>query len=236
MRILVVEDDPDLARQLEAALGDAGYVVDLAADGEEGHFLGDTEPYDAVILDLGLPVIDGLTVLERWRRAGRTMPVLLLTARGRWSEKVTGFDAGADDYVTKPFQMEEVLARLRALIRRAAGHASSELSCGPLTLDTSRGRVALDGAPVKLTAQEFRLLSYLMHHQGQVVSRTELTEHLYSQDFDRDSNTIEVFVGRLRKKIGGDFIETVRGLGYRLAAAEKDAEGAGAEEGGQDAS
>ena len=236
MRILVVEDDPDLARQLEAALGDAGYVVDLAADGEEGHFLGDTEPYDAVILDLGLPVIDGLTVLERWRRAGRTMPVLLLTARGRWSEKVTGFDAGADDYVTKPFQMEEVLARLRALIRRAAGHASSEFSCGPLTLDTSRGRVALDGAPVKLTAQEFRLLSYLMHHQGQVVSRTELTEHLYSQDFDRDSNTIEVFVGRLRKKIGGDFIETVRGLGYRLAAAEKDAEGAGAEEGGQDAS
>ncbi len=236
MRILVVEDDPDLARQLEAALGDAGYVVDLAADGEEGHFLGDTEPYDAVILDLGLPVIDGLTVLERWRRAGRTMPVLLLTARGRWSEKVTGFDAGADDYVTKPFQMEEVLARLRALIRRAAGHASSEFSCGPLTLDTSRGRVALAGAPVKLTAQEFRLLSYLMHHQDQVVSRTELTEHLYSQDFDRDSNTIEVFVGRLRKKIGGDFIETVRGLGYRLAAAEKDAEGAGAEEGGQDAS
>ena len=237
MRILVVEDDPDLARQLEAALGDAGYVVDLAADGEEGHFLGDTEPYDAVILDLGLPVIDGLTVLERWRGAGRAMPVLLLTARGRWSEKVTGFDAGADDYVTKPFQMEEVLARLRALIRRAAGHASSELSCGPLTLDTSRGRVALDGAPVKLTAQEFRLLSYLMHHQGQIVSRTELTEHLYSQDFDRDSNTIEVFVGRLRKKIGGDFIETVRGLGYRLAAAEeKDAEGAVAEEGGQDAS
>ena len=236
MRILVVEDDPDLARQLEAALGDAGYVVDLAADGEEGHFLGDTEPYDAVILDLGLPVIDGLTVLERWRRAGRSMPVLLLTARGRWSEKVTGFDAGADDYVTKPFQMEEVLARLRALIRRAAGHASSELSCGPLTLDTSRGRVALDGAPVKLTAQEFRLLSYLIHHQDQVVSRTELTEHLYSQDFDRDSNTIEVFVGRLRKKIGGDFIETVRGLGYRLAAAEKDAEGAVAEEGGQDAS
>ncbi|MCH8091905.1 MAG: response regulator transcription factor [Proteobacteria bacterium] len=236
MRILVVEDDPDLARQLEAALGDAGYVVDLAADGEEGHFLGDTEPYDAVILDLGLPVVDGLTVLERWRSAGRTMPVLLLTARGRWSEKVTGFDAGADDYVTKPFQMEEVLARLRALIRRAAGHASSELSCGPLTLDTARSRVALDGAPVKLTAQEFRLLSYLMHHQGQVVSRTELTEHLYSQDFDRDSNTIEVFVGRLRKKIGGDFIETVRGLGYRLVAAEeKDAEGAGAKEGAQDA-
>ena len=223
MRILVVEDDPDLARQLEAALGDAGYVVDLAADGEEGHFLGDTEPYDAVILDLGLPVIDGLTVLERWRRAGRTMPVLLLTARGRWSEKVTGFDAGADDYVTKPFQMEEVLARLRALIRRAAGHASSEISCGPLTLDTSRGRVALDGAPVKLTAQEFRLLSYLMHHQDRVVSRTELTEHLYDQNFDRDSNTIEVFVGRLRKKLDVDVIKTVRGLGYRLTATADDA-------------
>jgi two-component system OmpR family response regulator len=235
MRILVVEDDPDLMRQLEVALDDAGYAVDLAADGEEGHFLGDTESYDAVILDLGLPVIDGLTVLERWRSAGRSMPVLLLTARGRWSEKVTGFDAGADDYVTKPFQMEEVLARLRALIRRAAGHASSELGCGPLTLDTSRSRVALDGAPVKLTAQEFRLLSYLMHHQGQVVSRTELTEHLYSQDFDRDSNTIEVFIGRLRKKIGGDLIETVRGLGYRLAE-EEDGEGTGAEEGGEDAS
>jgi two-component system OmpR family response regulator len=235
MRILVVEDDPDLTRQLEAALDDAGYAVDLAADGEEGHFLGDTESYDAVILDLGLPVIDGLTVLERWRSAGRTMPVLLLTARGRWSEKVTGFDAGADDYVTKPFQMEEVLARLRALIRRAAGHASSELSCGPVTLDTSRSRVALDGAPVKLTAQEFRLLSYLMHHQGQVVSRTELTEHLYSQDFDRDSNTIEVFIGRLRKKIGSDLIETVRGLGYRLAEEERDAEGTGTKKGSPDA-
>lgn len=234
MRILVVEDDPDLARQLEAALSDAGYAVDVATDGEEGHFLGDTEPYDAVVLDLGLPVIDGLTVLERWRGAGRAMPVLLLTARGRWSEKVTGFDAGADDYVTKPFEMEEVLARLRALIRRAAGHASSELSCGPLTLDTSRSRVALAGAPVKLTAQEFRLLSYLMHHQGQVVSRTELTEHLYSQDFDRDSNTIEVFVGRLRKKIGGEMIETVRGLGYRLATSEE-GDDKGKEAGGEDA-
>jgi two-component system OmpR family response regulator len=217
MRILVVEDDPDLARQLKAALAAASYTVDLAKDGEEGHFLGDTEPYDAVVLDLGLPVIDGVTVLGRWRRAGRKFPVLILTARDRWSEKVAGFDAGADDYVVKPFQMEEVLARIRALIRRAAGHASAELECGALRIDSASGRVTVGGAPVKLTAQEFRLLDYLMHHQGKVVSRTELTEHIYDQDFDRDSNTIEVFVGRLRKKLGADYIATVRGLGYRLA-------------------
>jgi two-component system OmpR family response regulator len=216
LRILVVEDDVDLARQLAAALADAGYAVDLAKDGEEGHFLGDTEPYDAVVLDLGLPVVDGVTVLGRWRRAGRAMPVLILTARDRWSEKVAGFDAGADDYVTKPFQMEEVLARLRALIRRAAGHASGELEAGNLRLSPGGGRVTLDGAPVKLTALEFRILDYLMHHRDRVVSRTELTEHVYDQDYDRDSNTIEVFVGRLRKKLGADTIETVRGLGYRL--------------------
>ncbi len=217
MRILVVEDDPDLARQLKAALAAANYTVDLAKDGEEGHFLGDTEPYDAVVLDLGLPKIDGVTVLGRWRRAGRKFPVLILTARDRWSEKVAGFDAGADDYVVKPFQMEEVLARIRALIRRAAGHASAELECGALRINPANGRVTVDGVPVKLTAQEFRLLDYLMHHQGKVVSRTELTEHIYDQDFDRDSNTIEVFVGRLRKKLGADYIATVRGLGYRLA-------------------
>lgn len=217
MRILVVEDDPDLARQLKAALAAANYTVDLAKDGEEGHFLGDTEPYDAVVLDLGLPKIDGVTVLGRWRRAGRKFPVLILTARDRWSEKVAGFDAGADDYVVKPFQMEEVLARIRALIRRAAGHASAELECGALRIDSASGRVTVDGQPVKLTAQEFRLLDYLMHHQGKIVSRTELTEHIYDQDFDRDSNTIEVFVGRLRKKLGADYIATVRGLGYRLA-------------------
>jgi len=220
LRILVVEDDPDLARQLKAALSAASYTVDLAKDGEEGHFLGDTEPYDAVVLDLGLPVIDGVTVLSRWRRAGRTMPVLILTARDRWSEKVAGFDAGADDYVTKPFQMEEILARIRALIRRAAGHASAELECGALRINSGTGRVTVDGVPIKLTAQEFRLLDYLMHHQGKIVSRTELTEHIYDQDFDRESNTIEVFVGRLRKKIGPDRIETVRGLGYRLTALE----------------
>ncbi|MGE0737436.1 MAG: response regulator transcription factor [Alphaproteobacteria bacterium] len=221
MRVLVVEDDPDLSRQMKQALGDAGYAVDYAPDGEEGHFLGDTEPYDAVILDLGLPELDGVSVLKKWRAAGKTMPVLILTARGQWGEKVKGFDAGADDYVTKPFHMEEVLARLRALIRRSAGHASSELACGPVQVDTSSGRVTVNGNPVKLTAQEFKLLAYMMHHQGKVVTRTELTEHIYDQDFDLDSNTIEVFVGRLRKKLGVPVIHTQRGLGYRLAPPEE---------------
>ena len=220
MRVLIVEDDADLAKQLRTALDEAGYAVDLASDGEEGHHLGETESYDAVVLDLGLPVIDGLTVLDRWRRSGRRMPVLVLTARDRWSDKVAGIDAGADDYVAKPFRMEEVLARLRALIRRAAGHATAEIECGGVRLDTRSGRVTIDGAPVKLTAQEYRLLAYLMHHQGRVVSRTELTEHIYDQDFDRDSNTIEVFVGRLRKKLGTDVIQTVRGLGYVLMPPE----------------
>ena len=218
MRVLVVEDDPDLNRQLAAACRDAGWVVDTAADGEEGHFLGDTEPYDAVVLDIGLPKMDGLSVLETWRRAGRRMPVLLLTARDRWSDKVAGIDAGADDYVAKPFHMEEVLARLRALVRRAAGHASNEIEVGPVRLDVKAGRLTVDGKAVKLTSHEFRLIQYLMLHTDKVVSRTELVEHLYDQDFDRDSNTIEVFVGRLRKKLGVDLIETVRGLGYRIAA------------------
>jgi len=217
MRLLVVEDDRDLLRQLADAFREAGYAVDCAADGEEGHFLGESESYDAVVLDVGLPRLDGITVLERWRRAGRTMPVLILTARDRWSDKVAGIDAGADDYVAKPFHLEEVLARIRALVRRAAGHASSEIACGAIRVDTRSGRVAVDGNPVKLTALEYRLLSYLMHHQGRVVSRTELIEHLYDQDFDRDSNTIEVFVGRLRRKLGGESIETIRGLGYRMA-------------------
>jgi two-component system, OmpR family, response regulator len=214
MRILVVEDDPDINRQLVAALQDQGYVVDAAKDGEEGHYLGDTEPYDAVVLDLGLPVIDGVSVLEKWRRAGKKMPVLILTARDRWSDKVAGFDAGADDYVAKPFHMEELLARVRALLRRSAGHATSEISCGPVMLDTKSARVTVDGSAVKLTSLEFRLLSYLMHHKGKVVSRTELVDHLYDQDFDRDSNTIEVFVGRLRKKLGVDVLHTIRGMGY----------------------
>ncbi|HWK13117.1 MAG TPA: response regulator transcription factor [Rhizobiaceae bacterium] len=216
MRILVVEDDKELNRQISESLTDAGYVVDRAFDGEEGHYLGESEPYDAVVLDIGLPQMDGISVVERWRRADRKMPVLMLTARDRWSDKVAGIDAGADDYVTKPFHIEEVLARVRALIRRAAGHASSELICGPLRLDTKSSKADINGVPLKLTSHEFRLLAYLIHHMGEVVSRTELVEHLYDQDFDRDSNTIEVFVGRLRKKLGVDLIETVRGMGYRM--------------------
>jgi len=220
MRILVVEDDPGIAGQLVRALEDGGYTVDQASDGEEGYFLGDTEPYDAVVLDLGLPVLDGITVLERWRSDGKTMPVLILTARDRWREKVAGFDAGADDYVAKPFQMEELLARLRALIRRSAGLASAVIECGPLAIDTRSARVSLNGEQVKLTAHEYKLIVYLAHERGRVVSRTELTEHIYDQDFDRDSNTIEVFVGRLRRKLGNDVIVTERGLGYRLIDAE----------------
>ncbi|APG83854.1 two-component system response regulator FeuP [Sinorhizobium americanum] len=218
MRILIVEDDVNLNRQLADALKEAGYVVDQAYDGEEGHYLGDAEPYDAIILDIGLPEMDGITVLEKWRADGKTMPVLILTARDRWSDKVAGIDAGADDYVAKPFHVQEVLARIRALIRRAAGHASSEIVCGPVRLDTKGSKATVGGVALKLTSHEFRLLSYLMHHMGQVVSRTELVEHMYDQDFDRDSNTIEVFIGRLRKKIGNDLIETVRGLGYRMQA------------------
>jgi two-component system OmpR family response regulator len=218
MRILVVEDDPNLSRQVRGALEDAGYVVDHAEDGEDGHYLGANEPYDAIILDLGLPVLDGLSVLERWRGDGIAVPVLILTARDRWSDKVAGLDAGADDYLAKPFQMEELLARLRALIRRAAGQASADMACGPVVLNTRNGRVTVDGEAVKLTAQEYKLLAYMMHHADKVVSRTELTEHLYDQDFDRDSNTIEVFVNRIRKKLPVEIIKTVRGLGYRLEA------------------
>jgi len=223
VRLLVVEDDPDLNRQLVSALSDAGYAVDAAFDGEEGYFLGDTEPYDAVILDIGLPQRDGISVLEQWRRDDRKMPVLILTARDRWSDKVAGMDAGADDYVAKPFHMEEVLARVRALLRRSTGHAKNEIEVGPLRLDTRSSRVTADGAPVKLTSHEYRLLAYLMHHRGRVVSRSELIEHLYDQDFDRDSNTIEVFVGRLRKKIPSGLIETVRGLGYCLGSSADEA-------------
>lgn len=218
MRLLVVEDDKDLNRQIVTALEQAGYAVDRAFDGEDGGFLGESEPYDAIVLDLGLPMVDGVTVLKQWRQAGKTMPVLILTARDRWSDKVAAFDAGADDYVVKPFHVEELLARLRALLRRAAGHATSEIACGPVRVDTRASRVLVDGQPVKLTSHEYRLLAYLMHHQGRVVSRGELVEHLYDQDFDRDSNTIEVFVGRLRKKLGVDVIQTIRGLGYVLAA------------------
>jgi two-component system OmpR family response regulator len=223
MRLLLVEDEPTLRRQLSQALVAAGYVVDEADNGRDAQFLGDTESFDAVVLDLGLPVLDGLSVLQRWRAAGRTMPVLILTARDNWSEKVAGIDAGADDYLTKPFHTEELLARLRALIRRASGLASPVLLCGDIALDTRSARVTLVGQPIALTSQEYKLLAYLMHRPGAVVSRTELTEHLYAQDFDRDSNTIEVFVGRLRKKLPADTIATLRGQGYRLVCGASEA-------------
>lgn len=218
MRLLLVEDDGVLRAQLKATLVQAGYAVDEAADGQEAAHLGNTEPYDAVVLDLGLPVIDGLTVLQRWRAQGHTMPVLILTARDSWHEKVAGIDAGADDYLTKPFHTAELLARLRALVRRAHGLASPLLQQGDITLDTRTGAVTRAGVPVPLTAHEHRLLAYLMHRAGEVVTRTELVEHLYAQDFDRDSNTVEVFVARLRRKLGAEFIETVRGMGYRLGS------------------
>ncbi len=216
MRILVVEDEAALARQLTSSIAEAGYAVDHAADGERADFLARTEQYDAMVLDLGLPKIDGLTLLRNWRDTGLMTPVLVLTARGSWHEKVQGIDGGADDYMSKPFRIEEVLARLRALMRRASGQVTPELSAGRVTLDPRRARVTLDGTPVKLTSHEFRVLSYLMHHRGRVVSQAELIEHIYAQDFDRDSNTVEVFVARLRRKLGASFIETVRGLGYRI--------------------
>ncbi len=216
MRLLVVEDDPDLSRQMKTVLEGDGYAVDMSMDGEDGHFLGETESYDAIVLDLGLPIMDGISVLSKWRQAGITTPVLILTARDGWSEKVAGLDAGADDYVTKPFKIEEVLARVRALIRRAAGQASPLLTCGTVTLNTNTSKVTVDGMPVRLTAQEYKLLAYLMHHPEKIISRTELTEHMYDQDFDRDSNTIEVFVTRVRKKLDVNIINTVRGLGYQL--------------------
>ena len=216
MRILIVEDEASLAKQLTSSIAEAGYAVDYAADGERADFLAQTELYDAMVLDLGLPKIDGLTLLRNWREAGLATPVLVLTARGSWHDKVRGIDGGADDYVSKPFRIEEVLARLRALIRRASGHLTPELRAGSVALDPRQSRVTLDGAPVKLTGHEFRVLSYLMHQRGRVVSQAELTEHIYAQDFDRDSNTVEVFVARLRRKLGVSFIETVRGLGYRI--------------------
>ncbi|SOD92416.1 response regulator transcription factor [Caenispirillum bisanense] len=219
MRVLVVEDEPRLTLQLERALQAAGYAVDTAYDGERAEILGETEDYDAVVLDLGLPRVDGATVLRRWRAAGRAMPVLVLTARDSWSDKVAGLDAGADDYVTKPFNVEELLARLRALIRRAAGQADPRVQVGDVVLDPRASAVTKAGEPVALTAHEYRVLAYLMLHRGEVVSRSRLTEHVYAQDFDRDSNTLEVFVGRLRRKLGADLIETVRGLGYRVPPA-----------------
>jgi len=220
VRVLVVEDDLDVARQVSDTLRQARYVVDVAHDGVEGQYLGDTEPYDVVILDLGLPKLDGLSVLQQWRQTGRGMPVMILTARDTWREKVAGLRAGADDYLAKPFELEEMLARVEALIRRSSGHASPVLEWGPLTLDVNTTRLTLAGRPVELTALEFRTL---MRHEDRIVSKTELTEHLYDQDFDRDSNVIEVLINRLRNKLGTGFIKTRRGLGYQLTLPEDDA-------------
>jgi two-component system, OmpR family, response regulator len=217
MRVLVVEDQAALSRQLAVALSGAGYAVDCAGDGERADFLARTEQYDAVLLDLGLPRIDGLTVLRGWRSSGLDVPVLVLTARGSWHETVQGIDEGADDYVSKPFRMEEVLAWLRALLRRSSGHVQPAMRCGAVVLDPRLARVTRDGVAVKLTSHEFRVLAYLMHHRTRVVSQAELTEHIYAQDFERDSNTIEVFIARLRRKLGSSLVETVRGLGYRIA-------------------
>ena len=216
MRVLVIEDEPLLREGLIHSLQAQGYTVLSASDGRQGLYLGETEAVDAVVLDLGLPLMDGLSVLQRWRGQGLTLPVLILTARDSWHDKVTGMDAGADDYLAKPFHMEELLARLRALIRRSHGLASTRITVGTLELDTRQARASINGLPLTLTAQEFRILSYLMHHRDELVSRTELIDHVYDTGYDKDSNTIEVFIARLRKKLPADSIETVRGMGYRL--------------------
>lgn len=218
MRALVVEDDAILASQVAAALREAGFAVDHASNGEQGEFMGATETYDVAILDLGLPRLDGISVLKSWRGGGRAMPVLILTARDEWSEKVAGFRAGADDYVVKPFRMEEVIVRARSLVRRAAGHAGSILACGPLEYDTQTAAFQRDGLPLKLTAFEARILAYMIHHQDRAITRTELADHVYDRDVDRDFNSIEVIVGRLRRKIGVALIRTLRGQGYMLTA------------------
>jgi DNA-binding response OmpR family regulator len=216
MKILVVEDEAVIRRDLNRALTASGYVVEEAANGTDAWFRGDTEDYDGVVLDLGLPDLDGLTVLKRWREGERRMPVIVLTARGRWRERVEGIDAGADDYLPKPFEMEELLARLRAVIRRTGGHATSTVAIGPVAIDTRARRLSIDGVPLALTPLEFRLLDYLIAQRGRAVTQLELTEHLYAQDFERDSNAIEVLVGRLRRKLKVDLIHTRRGYGYQL--------------------
>jgi two-component system response regulator PhoP len=220
MRVLIIEDELPLLEQLRARLKQEGYAVDSAADGEEGRYLAIETPCDAAIIDLELPKLSGIEVIRKARAAGKTFPILILTARSRWQEKVEGLESGADDYLVKPFQMEELLARLRALVRRAAGWSQSRITCGPITLNTATQTVAVNGQAVELTAYEYKVLEYLMLHAGKVVSKSSLTDHLYEQDFDRDSNVIEVFVGRLRRKLDPDNrynpIETLRGRGYRL--------------------
>jgi len=223
MRILVVEDNRQVARQIKDSLEQELFVVDVAHDGEQGWFLGDTEPYDAVILDIGLPKLDGLSVLQKWRNASNRVPVLILTSRDTWREKVTGLRAGADDYLAKPFEFEEMLARVEALIRRASGHASPVLKCGPVELEPVSARVTLHGVGVNMTALEYRALQYLMQKEGGVVSKTELSEHIYGQDLERDSNVIEVLINRLRGKLGPAFIQTRRGFGYVIEDADGEA-------------
>ncbi|MEJ2089311.1 MAG: response regulator transcription factor [Gammaproteobacteria bacterium] len=218
MRILVVEDEPNLSSQLKSRLGDEGFIVDVAMDGEEGLYYGREYDYDAAVVDLGLPKLDGMDLIAELRRENRDFPVLVLTARGNWQDKVEGLEAGADDYVTKPFQVEELLARLNALMRRAAGYASPVIQQGGLKLDTAKKEVRVDDVLVELTAYEYKVLEYLMLNPSRVISKTELTDHLYEQDFDRDSNVIEVFVGRLRKKLNPiNPIRTIRGQGYRFS-------------------
>lgn len=220
MRLLVVEDESLLRQQLVLGLQKAGFVVDDAADGKAGLFQALEHEYDAAIIDLGLPLLDGISVIRKLRESGRKYPVLILTARGDWQDKVAGLDAGADDYVVKPFRLEEIQARLNALLRRAAGFASPQIMAGPISLDTSSKRVTVHGNPVELTAYEYKTLEYLILHIDQVVSKAELTDHLYAQDYDRDSNVLEVFIRRLRQKLDPDQslqpIDTVRGQGYRL--------------------
>jgi DNA-binding response OmpR family regulator len=216
LRILVAEDDDRISEALSVALTAAGFVAEIEADGENAWYRGDTEQFDAIILDLGLPTLDGLSILKRWRKAGRMAPVLILTARGQWDERVEGIEAGADDYVVKPFRIEEVVARIRAIVRRAGGMASSRLDIGELVLDFRSMQVSRNGVPISLTPQEYRLIAYLAHQRGRVVSQLEITEHLYAQDFERESNAVEVLVGRVRRRLGGDIIKTRRGFGYTL--------------------
>jgi two-component system response regulator PhoP len=220
MRVLIIEDEEPLLEQLRVRLKQEGYAVDSATDGEEGQYLALEVPCDAAIIDLGLPKQSGIELIRKVRAAGKTFPILILTARSRWQEKVEGLESGADDYMVKPFQMEELLARLRALVRRAAGWSQSHINCGPINLNTATQDVTVKGQPIELTAYEYKVLEYLMLHAGHVVSKSDLTDHLYEQDFDRDSNVIEVFVGRLRRKLDPDNdynpIETLRGRGYRL--------------------
>jgi len=217
MRVLLVEDDQRIALDIVRALEKNGYVVEAARDGEEAWFLGDTEDYGVVILDLGLPKMDGISLLKRWRANGRRMPVMILTARGSWVERVDGIDAGADDYLAKPFHMEELLSRMRAIVRRSMGHAASVVSAGDLTLDERRMKVSVRGVPIALSPLEYRVVTYLLLHRGRVVPSSELDENVYGHGEDHDPNTLEVLIGRVRKKLGGGLIETRRGFGYIIS-------------------